>query len=127
MIDVFRNYQVLQQNWRKSLGYQADGHCKYRQEEQSLNERFPGFLLPLFSVTTAYYHLQPHTESETKHIDRPKPDPGKGGCAKFHITYMPEKQGIGNVYQLFDKDAHHYRKSDEPNFLICIIHLFKSI
>jgi hypothetical protein len=28
---------------------------------------------------------------------------------------------------LFDKDAHHYRKSDEPNFLIGIIHLFKPI
>ena len=81
----------------------------------------------LFPVTAGNYHLQPQTEPEAEHINRQEPYSGNGGCAQFHITHMPQEQGIGNIYQLFDKDAHHYRKSDEPNFLIGIIHLFKPI
>lgn len=66
------------------------------------------FRILLFPVTAGNYHLQPQTEPEAEHINRQEPYSGNGGCAQFHITHMPQEQGIGNIYQLFDKDAHHY-------------------
>ena len=118
---------MLQQNGRKYLGQQTEEYRQYQQEKQSLKERFSRFCIPLFSVSAGNYHLQPQTEPEAEHINRQEPYSGNGGCAQFHITHMPQEQGIGNIYQLFDKDAHHYRKSDEPDFFIGIIHLFKPI
>ena len=48
--------------------------------------------------------------------------PGKGGCAQFYFSHMPQENGIGDIDKLFDKDAHHDRKVDEPNVFVCIVH-----
>ncbi len=105
----------------------AKNHRQRQQERKVLKESSSRFRIPLFPVTAGNHHLQPQAEPEAEHINSQKTYSGKGRCAQFHITHMPQEQGISNVYQLFDKDAHHYRKSDEPNFLIGIIHLFKPI
>lgn len=32
---------------------------------------------------------------------------------------MTQGDGIGYIYELFDKDAHHDRKVDEPDVSVC--------
>ena len=62
------------------------------------------------------------TETEAEHIDSQIPYPGKGGCAQFYFSHMPQENGIGDINKLFDKDAHHYGEADEPDILVCIVH-----
>lgn len=87
-----------------------------------MKERLPCFGIVLFAVAPCDNDLQAQTETEAEHIDSQIPNPGKGGCAQFYFSHMPQENGISDIDKLFDKDAHHYRKVDEPNMFICIVH-----
>ena len=75
-----------------------------------------------FAVAPCDNDLQAQTETEAEHIDSQIPNPGKGGCAQFYFSHMPQENGIGDIDKLLDKDAHHHGKVDEPDMLICIVH-----
>ena len=93
---------MFQENRGKCLGQQAKNSRQRQQKGQTLKESLPCFRISLFPVTAGNYHLQSQTKSEAKHINSQEPYSGKGRCTQFHITHMPQEQGIGDVYQLFD-------------------------
>ena len=40
---------------------------------------------------------------------------------------MTQEDGIGYIYELFDKDAHHDREVDEPDVSVCSATVVKKI
>ena len=85
--------------------------------ERSLKECLSCFGIMLLAVATGNDDLQPKAETEAE---------GKGGCAQFYFSHMPQENGIGDIDKLFDKDAHHYWEVDEQDIFVCVFHLFNS-
>ena len=69
--------------------------------ERSLKECLSCFGIMLLAVATGNDDLQPKAETEAEHIYSQIPNPGKGGCAQFYFSHMPQENGIGDIDKLF--------------------------